>query len=394
MRRLTGSIAGAAALALALSACGSGDSPTAGGTSGTSALTGTGTGDSCKITTPIPIGAVFSLTGAAASYGESQKKGLELAADELKTKVGVTYDVKTEDDATDPQQGIAVFERFVTKDKKSLIIGPTLSNTAKQTDPIAQEGKTPVLAVSNTAAGITEIGDYIFRDSLTEGAVIPQTVAAAKTKFGLSKVVVMYSNDDAFTESGFQAFKAALDKSGVTITKTITFSKADTDFRAQLTEAKGAAPQALVVSALVEAAVPLVTQARELGITVPIIGGNGFNSPKLMAGAGKSADGVVVGAAWNSASSGPENEAFLTAYRAKYSADPDQFAAQAYTGLKLVDAAVRAGCSGEREDIKKHLAELKDVPTALGKFTMTATRDADTPAVVQVVEGGKFAVLK
>jgi len=237
----------------------------------------------------------------------------------------VTYDVKIEDDATDPQQGIAVFERFVTKDKKSLIIGPTLSNAAKQTDPVAQEGKTPVLAVSNTAAGITEIGDYIFRDSLTEGAVIPQTVAAAKTKFGLSKVVVMYSNDDAFTESGYQAFKAALDKSGVTITKTITFAKSDTDFRAQLTEAKGAAPEALVVSALIEAAVPLVTQARELGITVPIIGGNGFNSPKLMTGAGKSADGVVVGAAWNSASSGPENEAFLTAYRAKYSADPDQF---------------------------------------------------------------------
>lgn len=394
MRRLTGSIAGGALLALALSACGSGDSATTGGGGGASALKGTGTGDTCKITTPVPIGAVFSLTGAAASYGESQKKGLELAAEELKTKGGVTYDVKTEDDATDPQQGIAVFERFVTKDKKSLIIGPTLSNTAKQTDPVAQEGKTPVLAVSNTAAGITEIGDYIFRDSLTEGAVIPQTVAAAKTKFGLSKVVVMYSNDDAFTESGFQAFKAALDKSGVTITKTITFAKSDTDFRAQLTEAKAAAPEALVVSALIEAAVPLVTQARELGITVPIIGGNGFNSPKLMAGAGKSADGVVVGAAWNSASSGPENEAFLTVYRAKYSADPDQFAAQAYTGLKLVDAAVRAGCSGEREDIKKHLAELKDVPTALGKFTMTATRDADTPAVVQVVEGGKFAVLK
>lgn len=392
MRRLTGSIAGAAALTLALSACGSGESaPNVGSTN---ALTGSGTGDSCKIAKPIPIGAVFSLTGAAASYGESQKKGLELAAAELKTKGGVTYDVKTEDDATDPQQGIAVFERFVSKDKKSLIIGPTLSNTAKQTDPVAQEGKTPVLAVSNTAAGITDIGDYIFRDSLTEGAVIPQTITAAKDKFGLSKVVVLYSNDDAFTESGYQAFKQALDKSGVTITKTITFSKSDTDLRAQLTVAKGAAPDALVVSALVEAAVPLVTQAREVGLDVPIIGGNGFNSPKLMAGAGKSADGVVVGAAWNSASSGAENAAFLKAYRAKYSADPDQFAAQAYTGLMLVDVAVRAGCSGEREDLKKHLGELKGVPTALGLFTMTATRDAEHPAVVQVVENGKFAVLK
>src|SRR5665811_428823 len=81
MRRLTGFIAGVAVLALALSACGSGDSATTGGGGGTSALKGTGTGDTCKITTPIPIGAVFSLTGAAASYGESQKKGLELATD-------------------------------------------------------------------------------------------------------------------------------------------------------------------------------------------------------------------------------------------------------------------------------------------------------------------------
>ena len=96
----------------------------------------------------------------------------------------------------------------------------------------------------------------------------------------------------------------------------------------------------------------------------------------------------------DSASPGAENAAFLTAYRAKYSADPDQFAAQAYTGLKLVDEAVRAGCSGEREDIKKHLGELKKVPTALGLFTMTATRDAEHPAVVQVVENGKFAVMK
>lgn len=394
MRPLTGSVVGAAALVLALGACGSGGSASTGGSGSSSALTGSGTGDACRITPAVPIGAVFSLTGAAASYGGSQKKGLELAVAELKTKGGVTYDVTTEDDATDPKQGIAVFERFVTKDKKSLIIGPTLSNTAKQTNPVAQDGKTPVLGVSNTAAGITEIGDYIFRNSLTEGAVIPQTVAAAKAKFGLSKVVVLYSNDDAFTESGYQAFKQALDKSSVAIAKTVTFSKSDTDFRAQLTEAKGAAGDALVVSALIEAAVPLVTQARELGIDVPIIGGNGFNSPQLMAGAGKSADGVIVGAAWNSASSGPENAAFLKAYRAKYSADPDQFAAQAYTGLKLVDAAVRVGCSGEREDIKKHLLELKDVPTALGQFTMTATRDAEHPAVVQVVENGKFAVLK
>src|SRR5690606_34494041 len=121
---------------------------------------------------------------------------------------------------------------------------------------------------------------------------------------------------------------------------TLTFSKGDADFRTLLTEAHDADPDALVVSALIEAAIPLVTQAREIGLDVPIIGGNGFNSPQLMADAGDAAEGVIVGAAWNSASDTPENQAFLEAYREAYDADPDQFAAQAYTGLYLIDAAI------------------------------------------------------
>lgn len=94
---------------------------------------------------------------------------------------------------------------------------------------------------------------------------------------------------------------------------TLTFSKSDTDFRSLLTQAKDAAPDALVVSSLIEAAIPLVVQARELGIDMPIIGGNGFNTPQFMADAGDAAEGVVVGAAWNSSSDSPENSAFLEA---------------------------------------------------------------------------------
>ena len=158
----------------------------------------------------MPIGAVLSLTGAAASYGESQQRGLELAAEQLAEKGGVTYDLTIEDDQTDPRQGITLFDEFVSQDV-SLIIGPTLSNAAVQSDPIAQDAGVPVLGISNTAAGVTEIGDYIFRDSLTEQAVIPQTIAKATEEYGLQNVVVMYSNDDAFTESGYEAFAARLE---------------------------------------------------------------------------------------------------------------------------------------------------------------------------------------
>lgn len=388
MRYKLSTVALATAATLALASCGSSDG------SGGSAqnLAGEGSGENCVIESAVPVGAALSLTGAAASYGESQKRGLELAAEELNEKDGVSYDLTVEDDQTDPRQGITVFEQFV-EDGASIIIGPTLSNTAFQAQPIAQEESVPVLAISNTAEGITEQGDYIFRDSLTEGQVIPQTVAQAKDAYGLERVIVMYSNDDAFTESGYEVFAASLKDEGVEVIDTLTFSKSDTDFRSLLTEAKNANPDAIVVSALIEAAIPLVTQARQLGIEAPIIGGNGFNNPQLMADAGEAAEGVVVGAAWNSSSDNPENAAFLKAYEAKYDAQPDQFAAQAYVGMKLIDQAVRSGCSGERDAIKEGLGGIESVPTVLGEFSINENRDAEHPAVVQVVENGSFAVL-
>jgi branched-chain amino acid transport system substrate-binding protein len=383
-------VAAASAATFLLAACGSGGES---GQAASGERAGEGSGESCTIEAPVPIGAVLSLTGAAASYGESQQKGLKLAEEELAEKEGVTYELTIEDDQTDPRQGITLFDEFVAADV-SLIIGPTLSNAALQADPIAQEAGVPVLGISNTAAGVTDIGDYIHRASLTEQAVIPQTIAKATEQFGLKKVVVMYSNDDAFTESGFEAFSGALEDEGVEIAETITFSKADTDFRALLTQAEESNADALVVSALIEAAIPLVTQARELGIEVPIIGGNGFNNPRLMADAGDAAEGVVVGAAWNSSSDNPENAAFLKAFEAKYDAAPDQFAAQAYAGLKLVDEAVRSGCSADREAVKEGLGQLENVPTVLGEFSRDENRDAVHPAVVQVVQDGKFTVLE
>lgn len=356
-------------------------------------LTGSGTGAKCVIDSAVPVGAAFSLTGAAAQYGAGQKNALELAVADLNKVGGVTYDLTVEDDATDPKQAIQVFDTFINSGS-SIIVGPTLSNTAKQTDPIAQDAQVPVLGVSNTAAGVTEIGDYIFRDSLTEDAVIPQTVKAAVDKLGVKKVVVMYSNDDAFTESGYQAFSKALQDQNVEVADTLTFSKSDTDFRALLNKAKQSNADAIVVSGLIDAAVPLVSQAREIGIDTPIIGGNGFNSPALLSGAGKAAEGVIVGAAWNSASDNPQNVKFIEDYTAKYSSAPDQFSAQAYAGMQIIDHAVRSGCSAEREGIKKGLGEIKNVPTVLGDVSLNENRDAVHDALVQIVQDGKFTILK
>lgn len=386
-RRHAALLALSSAVALALAACSSDGSGSSGGS-----LQGEGTGDACTIADPVPVGAALSLTGAAGSYGESQRKGLELAAEALSDD-GVTYELAIEDDQTDPRQGITVFEKLAS-DGVSAIIGPTLSTVAFQAQPIAQEEGVPVVAISNTADGITEQGEFIHRVSLTEGQVIPQTVEAAVAEYDLEDVVVMYSDDDAFTESGYQVFAEALEAEGVDVADTLTFSVADTDFRPLLTQAKAADPDAIVVSALIEAAVPLVTQARELGIDVPIVGGNGFNNPQLMADAGDAAEGVIVGAAWNSAATdNAQNTAFLEAYEEANGGAPDQFAAQAYAGLQAVDAAVRAGCSAEPDAVRENLSALQDLDSVLGALSIDENRDAVHEAVVQVVDGGQFVAL-
>ena len=158
----------------------------------------------------VKIGFVFSMTGTAAAYGAVQKNGSQLAIDDINAAAGpegIKITPIFDDDASTAQQGINVFNKFINADKVAVIIGPTLSDTAQVTDRIAQQEGVPVLGISNTAKGITEIGDYVFRDSLTEAVVIPNTIKIAKEKLGIAKVAVLYGNDGAYTKAGYEAFK-------------------------------------------------------------------------------------------------------------------------------------------------------------------------------------------
>jgi len=346
----------------------------------------------------IKIGAVFSLTGNAAAYGAQQKAGVQLAADEINKSgklPGITLEVVLEDDGTSPQQGISVFDRLINMTKVSALIGPTLSTLAEAADPRAQAQRTPVVAVSNTKPNaITTIGDYIWRVSLTEAQVIPSAIDIARQKLGFKTAALLYGNDDAFTKAGFDVMKSSLEKSGIQILGIQTFATKDRDFNAQLTALKNLKPDVLLVSALVEQAGSIAVQARQLGYTGPIMGGNGFNSTKFIQLAGPAAEGVLVGTAWNRASTDPVNVAFIAAMKAR-GTDPDQFAAQAYTGLLVVaDAIQQAGMKGGRDDIKAGFAKVKDLPTPLGKFSFLPSRDGNHPAAVQIVKGGKFEILQ
>ena len=344
------------------------------------------------------IGAAFSLTGPGSPYGPVQKNAVLLAQDDLNKAGGVTLNIDVQDDASAKEQGINVFQSFI-KGNDVAIMGPTLSGLALATDPLAQDAKTPVLGVSNTAGGITTIGDYIFRDSLAEEQVVPAMVKAVVDKYNPKKVAIMYANDQPFAKSGADAVKKEMDDRKIQVTDTETFASNDKDFSAQLTKIKGTNPDAIFISALADAGANIVAQARKLGIpdSVHIIGGNGMNSPQIAKIAGPAAEGIIVGAAWIDSSPNPQSQAFVKAYKAKYNLDPDQFAAQAYAGVQiLADALKRANLSGDtakdRTALRDALAQTKNVDTVLGKFSFTSGRDADHPPVVQVIKDGKFVL--
>jgi branched-chain amino acid transport system substrate-binding protein len=347
----------------------------------------------------IPIGAVWSLTGPAAVYGPSQQRAADLAVAELNDKKflgNARIKLITEDDRSTKEGAQAAFEKLINQDKVVAIFGPTLSANALAADPIAQEKKVVVMGTSNTANGITEMGDYIFRDSLPEAAVQPNTIKATKAKLGYKRVAIMYGDDDAFTKSGYDVFKAALDAEKVEILTTETFKKGDTDYSAQLTKIRTLNPDAIIVSALAEEAAAIMSQGRQLGIpaTVSFIGGNGFNSPQLAKLAGPAAEGAISGAAWFVTGSAPGNKAFVDAYKAKYNADPDQFSAQAYAGVYLMANAIKNANSSTSTAIRDALVKLKDVDTVLGKFSFTAAREPVHEPIVQVVKSGAFDLLK
>ena len=350
--------------------------------------------------TPVTIGAIEILTGPNNKYGIAIKNGFELALEEVNKAGGVLgapLAIAYEDSAGNKDQALNAARQLIGGKKVPLILGPTLSNEMFAVGPVANERKVPIVGTSTTANGITAIGPYVFRTSLPEADVVPVTLRTAKEKLGVKKVAVMYGNDDAFTKSAYDVMKAAIEKLGLETVTTETFGSKDTDFSAQLTKIKSLNPDAIVVSALVEAGSGILLAKKALGIpaSVRVIGGNGLNAPQVAQVAGDAADGTLVGSPWFIDKADDANKKFVAAYRAKYNSDPDQFAAQAYDTLFIVAQAIKSAGEASPEKIRDALGKVK-YSGVMGPFAFTADRDpAETSGVVVIeMKGGKFQIFK
>lgn len=358
----------------------------------------------------IKIGAAEALTGNAAQYGASIRRGFELALGEINGNDGVNGQkivLVIEDEQGRKEEAINVFKKLIFQDRVLMLFGPTLSNSAQASDPVAQSAKVVVFGTSNTADGITSIGNYVFRNSVTEADVLPVALKVAAHKTGLKKVAVLYGNDDIFTKSGYDNFKKALGNLKIPVTTTETFAKGDVDFKPQLTKIKASNPDAIVLSALVAEGAPIMVQARQLGITLPFIGGNGMNSPRVFELAKDSSDNLWVGSPWSVENPATENKRFVTAYQKAHATLPDQFAAQAYDAMYIVTQALRKiKITGKLEADRGALRDA--LPTiewtgATGpfKFRQVAGRDgkpagydAVQTAIVMMTKDNRYVIQK
>ncbi|MEH7308602.1 ABC transporter substrate-binding protein [Neobacillus drentensis] len=370
-------------LLVALAACSSNSTETSGKDNG-----GQAKGLKAK------IGVISYLSGPGAAYGEAITNGFKLAQKEINKKGEVNIELVTEDSAGKQEQALTAAQKLMSDDDIVALLGPTLSTEMNVVGPEADLNGIPIMGTSTTAVGIPQIGDYVFRNSLPESLAIPASIKKAVDKFDVKKVAILYGNDDVFTKSGFDTMKKEAEKMGLEVLAIETFQKGQSDYNAQLTKIKGLKPDLILCSALYNEGAVIMDQARKMGIDVPFVGGNGFNSPQVIDIAGKASEGLIVATPWFGEKEDPKVQDFVKKYEAEYGKKPDQFAAQAYDALYIMAEALKNAGEADRDELRDALAEIKDLDGVLGKFSFDKDGDVVMDPTVLIIKDGKFQLFE
>jgi branched-chain amino acid transport system substrate-binding protein len=323
----------------------------------------------------IPIGIALAQTSNVALLGQEGVAGSKIAEKYFNDKGGINgtpIKLVVEDTGGDEAGAINAFQTLITQNKVAGIVGPTLSQQAFSADPVAERAKVPVIAASNTAKGIPEIGDYIARVSSPVTVVAPNSVKAAlKINPNIKRVAVFFAQNDAFNKSETEVFQKTVKDQGLELVTVQKFQTTDTDFQTQATSALNLKPDLIIISGLASDGGNLVRQLRELGYKGLIIGGNGLNSSNIFAVCKTQCNGVLVAQAYSPDHKNAVNEAFRETYLNQYKKQPPQFSAQAFAAVQVYVEALQA--LDKKTPIKD--LSLEQLRTDLNKQLLTGTYD-------------------
>ena len=344
----------------------------------------------------IPVGQFASLTGAQATFGQSTDNGVRLALEEINAAGGVLGQplrLITKDNQSKPGETSTAVRELITRDKVVALLGEVASGRSLEAAPIAQRSGIPMISPASTNEKVTETGDHIFRVCFIDPF---QGTVCAKfaRKLGATKAGIITDVSKDYSLGLAKSFKAEFTKKGSVITGEQSYSGGDKDFSAQLTAIKADNPQVIFLPAYYTEAPLIIRQARQLGITVPFIGGDGWDSPELVSVGGPSVEGCYFSNHFSNQSTDPKVVAFVESYRKKYSTDPDAMVALGYDSVYLLaDAMKRAGTTDPAK-VTPAIAATKDFQGLTGRIMLDDHRNPTKPAVMLQVKNGKFAYVE
>ncbi len=341
----------------------------------------------------ISIGVVVALTGRHAEpYGFPMLRGFELAQEEINNLGGVNLSFITVDDQSTPDGAKAAVQDLVDQGVPA-IVGLAISTHLKEAAPIAQANKVIAFSSVSSAAGLSGIGDFIFRTSLATNISIPSGLMVLQEKLGYEKVALIYDEIDVYSTNSNEVLRAALQVNEIEILTEETFQTGDTDFSAQLTNIMDMAPDALFISALSQEIAGIIAETSDVGFpdSIHVIAPD-LNTHEVQK-AGDAAEGAIAFIGWSNISDAPGNRAFVRNYRAKYGIEPKPWSAQSYATLHVLANAIKMAQSTDSTAIRDALAQTTDYPTILGRlgdFSFDPNGDALYDQILMVVKDGKL----
>ena len=344
----------------------------------------------------LSIGVVLDLTGQYAEpYGLPMQRGFELARKEINNaQPGAASLTFITVDAQSTVEGTKNAVQQLVDEGVPAIIGVALSTYLKEAFPIAQENGVVAFSSVSAAAGLSGIGDFIFRAGLATDILIPSSVMATQQKLGYKKVAAIYDEKDVYATSSKDELVSALEANGVDVLTVETFQTGDTDFSTQLTNIMAMEPDALFISALAQEMTEIIVQGRDVGIPDSVH----FIVPDLtrddVQNAGGAAEGVLTFTSWSNMSGAPGNQTFVENYRAAYGIEPQPWAAQSYATLYILAEAIANAQSTDSTAIRDALAQIKDFPTILGNFSFDPNGEALYNSVVLIAKDGELQVFE
>ena len=342
----------------------------------------------------ILIGEVGSLTGSEAAFGISTKNGIALAVEEANAAGGVKgkkLEVRVYDDQSKPEEAANATTRLITQDKVKVVLGEVASSNSLAMAPIAQEKKVPMITPSSTNPKVTEVGDYIFRVCFIDpfqGFVMAK-YARDELKFG--KVAILKDVKSAYSMGLAEVFERKFTEMGGKIVATESYSKGDSDFRAQLTALKKQKAEGIYVPGYYNDVGIIARQAKELGVKAVMMGGDGWDSDKLFELGGAAVEGAFVSNHYSAEDPSPVVQNFITKYKAKFGGVPDSLAALGYDSAQVAIEAMKRAPDLSGPALRDAIAQTKDFQGVAGKISLDDKRNAVKPAVVLKVKDGKFA---